>query len=113
MSELDSQLTAVRAAAVAAVFGLTVALMVFLPKSGYRLSRLVLFALLAGAGWLGVFGAFRERFRLVLASVFVLLALGSWQFTVGLFVLPAVVLLAWCAVLVREENSSRRHDAQS
>ena len=100
MKRDESLRTAARVGAVVAVAALTLALLALLPRPGYRTSRLLLFAAMAGTGWVGAFGVVTDRVALAIGGAVGLFALGFWQFTVGLFALPVgLVLLAAAAVV--------------
>lgn len=89
----------VRVLAVLAVLGLVGVLLYYLSVPGYSRSRLVLFALLGGAGVVGGVGATFRRRDLVLAGSAGLFLLGFWQAALGVFVLPVAAVLLLAAVL--------------
>ncbi|MFA9516888.1 hypothetical protein ACERIT_06680 [Halopenitus sp. H-Gu1] len=101
-----STLDVLRGASVVAVVLLTAILIAILPAPGYRTSRLVLFLITIGLGWVGAVGAVLNRFRFLLIGAVGQFLLGFWNFTIGLFMLPTGIILLLTALLLRERSDT-------
>ena len=106
MEKQYSKLDVFRGASVVAVALLTLILLALLPGPGFRQSRLILFALIILAGWIGAAGAVWNRFSLLAVGAAGLFLLGFWQFTIGLIILPTAAILVITAILVSEPPDS-------
>ena len=94
-------------ASVVMVSVMTLILLALLPQPGYRLSRLVLFALVTLVGWLGATGAVLDRFVPTVIGAVGLFLLGFWQFTIGLIMLPTAGVLFITAMMLRDNVVDR------
>jgi len=106
MAKEYSTLDVFRGASVVAVVLLTAILIAILPAPGYRTSRLVLFLITIGLGWIGAVGAVINRLRFLLIGAVGQFLLGFWNFTIGLFILPTGIILLLTALLLRERSDT-------
>ncbi|AFK19666.1 hypothetical protein E6P09_01825 [Haloferax mediterranei ATCC 33500] len=106
-----SKANILRGASVAAAALQTIFLVALLPQPGYQTSRLVLFAVVIGLGWVGAAGAVRNRFALTVGSALGLFLLGFWQFTIGLVMLPTAAIFLVTALLTRGESETQSKPA--
>lgn len=106
MAKEYSTLNVLRGGSVVAVVLLTVVLLAILPAPGYRMSRLVLFLITIGLGWVGAVGAVLNRFSFLLIGAVGQFLLGFWNFTIGLFMLPTGAILLLTALLLREHSDT-------
>lgn len=95
-------------AVVVATAGLvTLLFLVLLPAPGFGVSRVAYFLLVDVVAWVGVAGAVRHRPALLLGSGVGLFLLGFWQFTIGLFVVPAAVVFLVAGAQLRNRRGQR------
>lgn len=106
MAKEYSTLNVLRGTSVIAVVLLTAILIAILPAPGYRTSRLVLFLITIGLGWVGAVGAVLNRVSFLLIGAVGQFLLGFWNFTVGLFMLPTGAILLLTALLLRERSDT-------
>lgn len=105
MARKCSKLDLARGLAVLAALYLTAGLLWLLPSPGFGASRLVFFAAVAVAGWIGAAGALRHRPALATVGGLGLVLFGFWQAVLWIFVLPAAaVILIVAAILARPPN---------
>ncbi len=105
MASLPPVRTIARRLAVAAAVGLLVVLAWYLPRPGFRWTRLVLFGLIAAAAVAGAVGVVRHRPVVAAAGGLCLVALGAWQAAIGVFVLPVALALLLAGTLDVEAQS--------
>lgn len=86
---------------VATALLLSALLLALLPAPGLGISRVVYFAAVAAVGWAGAAGVVLARPRIPLAAGVMLFLLGFWQFTIGLFVVPAAFAFVVFGLLLR------------
>jgi|GEM_PF-2372777 len=79
--------------AVFAALALTVVLLGYLPRDGFRSTRLLLFALVAGLAWASALGVVRDRPVVGGAGAAGVALLGFWQAALWIWLLPAAGLL--------------------
>jgi hypothetical protein len=96
-----------RLVAVVGVLVLLTVLLWMLPQPGYSRSRLVLFALIAGAAVLGATGVLLRRSIVTTVAVVGLFLLGVWQAVLSVFIWPVIGLFLLVALLDYEDSSDR------
>lgn len=98
-------------AATLAVCFLLGALGWYLQKPGYTTSRLVLFAILGGAGVLALYGIVAERGTIVGVGITVLFALGFWQAVLWIVVYPVIAVLVVATLVGGAEPDEKAVEA--